>query len=252
MKDPAFLFYPNDYLGGTMGFSFEQHGAYLMLLIYQFNNGNISLEKACSIVGETLFESIRHKFVEKDGYICNTRLSFEIDKRKKYCDTRRENVQKRYNKPTYVGGVKNICSTGVVHMENENENRNDNAIKYEDENIKYTPISEHLKKRILEKRQKLITEDTIVKWNNTIRLMVERDKRNTEDIKTLIDECHDMPKNKSGFTWANNILSMDKLREQWNDGKIYIGMNATNSFTAQDAKKQMEEVDYGDIFKGKA
>ena len=34
-KDPAFLFYPNDYLGGTMGMTFEMKGAYIDLLIHE-------------------------------------------------------------------------------------------------------------------------------------------------------------------------------------------------------------------------
>jgi len=36
-KDPAFLFYPNDYIGGTMGMTFEEKGAYIELLMLQFN-----------------------------------------------------------------------------------------------------------------------------------------------------------------------------------------------------------------------
>lgn len=37
-KDPAFLFYPGDWLGGTMGMSLTQKGAYFHLLMVQFNN----------------------------------------------------------------------------------------------------------------------------------------------------------------------------------------------------------------------
>lgn len=106
-------------------------------------------------------------------------------------------------------------------------------------NEKYTPISELLKKRILEKRQQKVDDNTIRKWNNAIRLMIERDNRNEADIVTLINECHDMPKTKSGFTWADNILSMDKLRERWNEGKIYVGLNSNK----QAPKKEPEYFD---------
>ena len=41
-KDPAFLFYPNDWLGGTIGMSFEEKGAYMELLIAQFNLGHMT------------------------------------------------------------------------------------------------------------------------------------------------------------------------------------------------------------------
>ena len=41
-KDPAFLFYPNDYIGGTMGMTFEEKGAYIELLMLQFNRGHMT------------------------------------------------------------------------------------------------------------------------------------------------------------------------------------------------------------------
>ena len=34
-----------------------------------------------------------------------------------------------------------------------------------------------------------------------------------------------MEPSPNGFTWRNNILSMGKLRSNWNNGKISIGMN---------------------------
>jgi uncharacterized protein YdaU (DUF1376 family) len=125
-KDPAFLFYPNDYLGGTMGFTLEQHGAYLMLLIYQYNHGKFTHDDAVRIIGN-IFESIKHKFDNIDGYICNTRLLHEIEKRKKYCDSRKENISKRYQNAQIdkkTTNIENICNTHVLHMENENENEN--------------------------------------------------------------------------------------------------------------------------------
>ena len=41
-KDPAFLFYPGDYLSGTMGMTFEEKGAYVELLMMQFNRGHVT------------------------------------------------------------------------------------------------------------------------------------------------------------------------------------------------------------------
>lgn len=131
-------------------------------------------------------------------------------------------------------------------IESETETISENSVM--DINEKYTPISELLKKRILERRQQKITPDTIKRWNNVIRLMIERDNRTENDIIILIDECHNMPPNKQGFTWANNILSMEKLREKWNEGKIFIGMTQKNTtagsnFTPEIFKKQCEIID---------
>jgi len=133
-KDPAFLFYPGDYLGGTMGWDFNKHGMYLLMLIYQFNNGHFSLDDAISICG-TSFEDIKMKFKKDDnGNFFNERLEFEINKRCKYSQSRRDNINKRYEKYTYVEDMKNTCSTHVVHMENENEN--EITIKKESESEK--------------------------------------------------------------------------------------------------------------------
>lgn len=98
----------------------------------------------------------------------------------------------------------------------------------------YRECSDLLKKRVLETRQQKITEDTLIKWDNTVRLMVQRDERSLEDIKKIINECHDMPPRPNGFTWRDNILSMDKLRVQWNEGKVYIGMNNNGNWKKQE------------------
>jgi uncharacterized protein YdaU (DUF1376 family) len=120
-KDPAFLFYPGDYLGGTMGFTLEQHGAYCLCLILQFNAGPFTEQQAKSIVGET-WNIISHKFTLKNGTFFSKRLAFEIEKRISYCDSRRLNRTK--SKIKHKEHMKNICETSVEHMEDENENRN--------------------------------------------------------------------------------------------------------------------------------
>ena len=51
-KDPAFLFYPNDYIGGTMGMTFEEKGAYIELLMLQFNRGHMDGHMIGHCVGQ--------------------------------------------------------------------------------------------------------------------------------------------------------------------------------------------------------
>lgn len=89
---------------------------------------------------------------------------------------------------------------------------------------KYIDVAEHLYKRISERRQINRNGSKINDWAKEVRLMVERDKRDISAIVAIIDECHDMLPTASGFSWRDNILSMAKLRERWNEGKIYIGM----------------------------
>ena len=115
-QDPAFLFYPNDYLGGTMGFSFDMHGAYLMLLIYQFNNGHFKEAKARQIVGK-LFDKIKHKFAKDENELLyNERLEEEIKKRKIFSDSRRKNAQERWNKKKKDASALQK-NTSAMHME---------------------------------------------------------------------------------------------------------------------------------------
>ena len=61
-KDPAFLFYPNDWLGGTMGMTFEEKGAYIDLLIMQFNRGHMTGHMIGQTVGQ-LWVKLEDKFV---------------------------------------------------------------------------------------------------------------------------------------------------------------------------------------------
>lgn len=121
-KDPAFLFYPNDYLGGTMGMTFEEKGAYMELLMMQFNRGHMTSHMIGQTIGQ-LWVNIQDKFTKDDkGLYYNKRLEIEQNKRKAFTDSRKNNVKgkNQYSKP--------IKKTGHMtsHMEDVNENRNRN------------------------------------------------------------------------------------------------------------------------------
>lgn len=114
-KDPAFLFYPNDFLSGTQFFSDEQVGKYIRLLIAQHQLGHLE-EKHMLQICKTYDKDVFSKFVrDSEGFYYNERLDIEIVKRKEYSKSRAEN---RKAKKTYVS-----------HMENRNENENTNRIK---------------------------------------------------------------------------------------------------------------------------
>ena len=91
-KDPAFLFYPNDYIGGTLGMSFEEKGAYMELLMTQFNNGHMTSHMVKQVVGH-LWDGISEKFTQDDkGLWYNKRLEDEQVKRKNFTTSRRKNL----------------------------------------------------------------------------------------------------------------------------------------------------------------
>jgi hypothetical protein len=110
MKDPAVLFYTQDFLIGTYLMTNEQVGKYIRLLCLQQQNGGLSEKQMLKICG-TKDEDIWTKFkLCDDGFYYNTRMLLEAEKRNKYCESRRD-----------------IRQTYVKRMENSNkkiENRN--------------------------------------------------------------------------------------------------------------------------------
>ena len=125
-KDPAFLFYPGDWLQGTMGMTFEEKGAYFELLIFQFNNGKFSKAQAkqvLSICSTSVFENVLQKFDTDGKFFWKQRLSDEIEKRRKFSESRRNNAKSHKTPKAYA-----------KHMENENKDENENEILNEYEN----------------------------------------------------------------------------------------------------------------------
>lgn len=132
-KDPAFLFYPGDWLGGTMGMTFEQKGAYFELLLFQFNNGRFTEAQAkqvLSICDASVWHMVKQKFSTDGVKFWSARLETEIDKRKKFSESRRNNAKgpKTKEKPKEKG------EAYAKHMENENRNENEDEILNEYEN----------------------------------------------------------------------------------------------------------------------
>jgi uncharacterized protein YdaU (DUF1376 family) len=172
-KDPAFLFYPNDYLGGTMGMTFEMKGAYIDLLIFQFNNHHFTEAQAkqvLSICFASVWEVLKNKFKKDGEFYFNERLRQEIDKRKAFSESRRINAlhEKKPRKAKSKAYAK--------HMGNENENENRDIIN--NKFIKNTPekslfldavlLTENEHQKLISKYGQDKTEKSIEILNNAI------------------------------------------------------------------------------------
>lgn len=115
-KDPAILFYTSDFLTGTIFMSDEQVGKYIRLLCIQHQKGHLAEEDMLKIC-KTYDKDVFGKFAKDQyGKYYNKRLDCEIQRRKAYSESRRQN---RLSKKK-----KNICKTHDNHMENETENEN--------------------------------------------------------------------------------------------------------------------------------
>ena len=125
-KDPAFLFYPNDWDGGTKLFTREQKGAYMDLLICQFHSGHMTGHDIAHILGQIDYKNmwenkLKQKFKQDDdGNFYNEKLENEQVKRKKWCESRRNNHE-GHNQ--YSGHMTTHMSGHMVNV-----NVNDNVI----------------------------------------------------------------------------------------------------------------------------
>lgn len=81
-KPPAFQFYADDFIGGTVCFSAQEVGAYMRLLCYQWGNGSIPNDAKTlkRIAGVSVSKSVQLKF--PNGI--NPRLEAERQKQQLY------------------------------------------------------------------------------------------------------------------------------------------------------------------------
>lgn len=143
MKDPAFLFYSSDFLSGTMLMTDEEIGQYIKLICLQHQKGHLK-EKDMLNICKTYNEDIFSKFKkDEEGNYYNERLESEVNRRKAYSESRRNNRKKKdvegQTEETYVEDMKNICNSYEEHMETEattiTEDINNNLNKENEENL---------------------------------------------------------------------------------------------------------------------
>ena len=136
-KDPAFLFYPADFLVGCADLTMEERGQYITLMCLQHQKGRLN-KRTIDLSIPNISSYVLDKFdIDDNGLYYNKRLDFEINKRAEYSKSRSENVKKRWEKEksinTYVSENEYICNTKAdtqpIHSENENINENINKIK---------------------------------------------------------------------------------------------------------------------------
>lgn len=125
-KDPAFLFYTNDFQSGTLFFTDEQVGKYIRLLMAQHQHGHLS-EKQVLFICKTHDTEVLSKFVkDENGMYFNEKLESVINARAKFTESRRNNRLGKKKDNSEQQEVNNTSNSYVEHMENENEIENIN------------------------------------------------------------------------------------------------------------------------------
>lgn len=189
-KDPAFLFYYQDFIFGTTFMNNEEVGAYIKSLCFLADKGVITAQQI-SIICNNKTE-VTNKVIEKlefveDGVYCSKRLTEEVEKRKAFTESRRQNREAK----TYEKHMKNICSTYDKHMEDINENINKREDKFREEVLTYSKYPTQM----LNKFISYWTEPN--KSKTKMRYELER----TWDTKRRLD------------TWARNNFDKDFTRQ---------------------------------------
>jgi uncharacterized protein YdaU (DUF1376 family) len=103
VKGPYYPLYTADFLEGTLLFDAEETGAYINLLIYQWNNGFVpndkkSIKKIAKI-SEKKLEKVLKKFtLTPDSFLQNERVEKERSKFAKLSVKQSDNAKKRWQK----------------------------------------------------------------------------------------------------------------------------------------------------------
>ena len=139
-KDPAFLFYPKDFLTGITDLTMEERGQYITLLCLQHQKGAISEKLIQLTFNGNISNDVLNKFIKSDEGYFNERLKLEKEKRAKHSKRQSENAKKRWNKdksmPSHKSGIQsgNATAMPLVNVNvNEDVNINEDVNKVKKE-----------------------------------------------------------------------------------------------------------------------
>jgi len=117
MKPPAFQFYADDFLAGTITMTLEERGIYITLLCIQWSRGSVcdaDFDRVGNAVAQPSLSQVKAKFVrsEHDGLLRNPRLEHERQKQAEYRQKQSANAAKRWvgNATALPPHIPNACS----------------------------------------------------------------------------------------------------------------------------------------------
>lgn len=117
-KDPAFLFYTQDFLTGTIFMTDEEVGKYIRLLCAQHQHGGL-IDKTSFRVTVGNSKLLKEKFIETEDGFYNNRLMVEMVKRERKSTNLSANARKRWD-------MQKQCNSNATAMPTEDEDENEN------------------------------------------------------------------------------------------------------------------------------
>lgn len=137
-KDPAFLFYSQDFYTGVATLDWEERGKFISILCLMHQKGRMD-EKTISFLVGSISVNLKSKFsIDEKGLWYNKRLEEETAKRNKFTESRRDNGslggRPKKEKPTTQPKQKLVVKHMDNHMGNENEDviENEILLKYKE------------------------------------------------------------------------------------------------------------------------
>lgn len=124
-KDPAFLFYSNDFLAGVQDLTFEERGQYITLLCVLHQKGRINDKTIKLCVGNAAADVLAKFRQDSAGLWYNERLEEEIEKRRAHAEKQRLRATEGWKKRKNEGSSKPETSHGnatAMPLEDVNEN----------------------------------------------------------------------------------------------------------------------------------
>jgi hypothetical protein len=119
-KDPAFLFYSQDFLTGVSDLTMEERGQYITLLCLQHQKGHLS-KKIINISVPGVSKDVISKFdVDKSGLFFNKRLDDEKEKRRLHSEKQRDRSIKGWEKRKAAAYT--TADAAALPLEDEDEN----------------------------------------------------------------------------------------------------------------------------------
>jgi hypothetical protein len=129
-KDPAVLFYYQDFLVGTSFMTEASVGAYIRILCHLYDKDRLSEKHMLSICSTNdIWNSVKEKFDrDPDGYYFHARAREEKKKRVRFTESRRLNAKKTTSDGKHM---QSTSKASASHMEDENEDEDINVINHE-------------------------------------------------------------------------------------------------------------------------
>lgn len=177
-KDPAFLFYSQDFYTGVAVLNWEDRGKFISILCLMHQQGRMSEETIRFLVG-SISDNLRSKFsIDEKGLWFNARLELEATKRNAFTESRRNNGEKGGRPKTKKPKGKATQNHKVNHTDNRMEDANE--IVNEDEILnEYIKWSEQIldnndaqfQTMLFNERWKIVPEIFVILINDHVGLL---------------------------------------------------------------------------------